>query len=600
MPKRTSANIIPSLLTAASFGAVGVAALRLTRVVWRRNVDYASPYVAPLPPHPPAHPPLAQRLMFIVFDGLRCDAAMSMPTLVGLREQGVGLVARVGQPSLSLPGWTAMLTGAWQEISGVTSNWYTGAPPIESVLSLAKRGGLRTALVGDRVWQQLFGADADMGKYVQWQKALGAGRAIPDGYIVGPSDYTDKAGVMGSDAQLLEAALDFWTQQRPDLMVLHLSAADNSAHGYGGVSDEYHIATRSLDHALAAMLKHVDLGDTAVVVSSDHGHLDVGGHGGWEEVVLDSPLIMAGAGVRADGQGLGYSERVAQVDIAPTLCTLLGLPLPAHSQGRPLAEHLALDERDRAALDLAWLKQQSAFYRMYGEQSAAPEPLVSGVSIPRLEQDYAEGEYAEVSKAAHQAVRRLHAEARAWRMERLDEERLRRLPVAALLVALPVTAALALQHRPRPLLAALAAAAATNLGYRGLYAARGYRYSLSTFRRDDRLEQFFRERIGDAATCAVGSTVALALLQGGSPTVGATDAAATACWNVAIVGAQIAYFHYLWGIEYKWHLPDYRYAFKFYLDIVQFGGYALAALPSLGLARLVRKWVAGRGRASDE
>ncbi len=613
MAKNKSVSFIPPLLTAAALGMVGMGALRLARTVWQRNVEYVSPYTVPLPNGEPLPTSLAKRAILIVFDGLRCDTALTMPTLMKLREHGAAVVSRVGQPSLSLPGWTAMTTGAWQEISGVNSNFYTGTPEIESIFSLARRHGMTTAIVGDRVWQQLFGDHASYGKYVQWQKALGAGHVIPEGYIPGPTSYHDKAGIIGSDEQLLAAALDLWQNQRPNFMMLHLSAADNYGHGYGGASPEYRTAARDhLDHALSQLLDIVNLNDTAVLVTSDHGHLDVGGHGGWEEVVLASPLIMAGAGIKPDGQGMGYCGREAQVDIAPTLSALLGLPLPTHNQGRPLTEYLSIGARHKAAIDLAWLKQQASFYQMLGERSGAPTPITSGVSSERLEADLQRDEYAEVSKATHQAVRTLHAEIREWRSERLAFDRAHRLmPIAT--TALPAVAltiwqainssageggwegvhATQLKTQNSKLKIALAAAL-TNLAYRGLYAARGYRLSLSTFRTDDRLEEFFRGRIGDAIVSGLASAAALGLLlRKSSPSQLAAAISAATCGSLLIVGGQIAWFYYLWGIEYKWHLPDYRYAFKFYLDIVQFGGYALAALPGLGLA-LALHWLANR------
>lgn len=618
MTKHKSLSMLPSLLTATALGVVGYGALRLARTVWQRNVDYLSPYTAPLPSNPPLHTPLAKRAVFVIFDGLRCDTALTMPQLMALREQGTAVVARVGQPSLSLPGWTAMMTGAWQEISGVNSNFYTGTPTIDSIVSLAQAQGMTTALIGDRVWQQLFGQHADYGKYVQWQKALGAGHAIPEGYIPGPTGYHDKEGIIRSDEELLAAALETWQNQKPDFMLLHLSAADNFGHGYGGASEEYRNAARDhLDPLFGKLLNLIDLSDTAVVVTSDHGHRDAGGHGGYEEIVLDSPLIMAGAGIKADSQGIGYSGRETQVDIAPTLSALLGLPLPAHNQGRPLTEYLTLSDHDKAAIDLAWCRQQSGFYRLYAERSGSLVPFASGVSLDRLEQDYAQGEYVEVSKASHQAVRTLHAEAREWREERLTLDRVPRIAAlaAASLPALALNLWQTAQVRQterdatppalrllakRPFLSRftihsstfkiISAGLAANLVYRNLYAARGYINSLSTFRTDDKLEEFFRERIADsfASGLASGAALGLTMRQSDAATVAAAVTAATG-WSLLVVGGQIAWFYSLWGIDYKWHLPDYRYAFKFYLDIVQFGGYALAALPGIGLALLLSK-----------
>lgn len=623
MSKSTFPRLIPPLLTAAALGAVGYAALQAARMVWERNVNYRSPYTTPLPIGTPLHRPLARRAILVVLDGLRCDTAMTMPTLVKLRESGVGVVSRVGLPSLSLPGWTAMLTGAGQEISGVNSNFYSGTPTISSILSLAQRQGRSTAIVGDRAWQQLFGPHVNFGKYVQWQKALGEGRTIAADYIVGPRGYQDKEGILGSDRALLAAALDIWPQQRPDFMVLHLSAADNFGHGYGGASYEYRtIARDHLDRALSELLAVVDLADTAIFVTSDHGHLDRGGHGGAEEIVLDSPLIMAGAGIKPDAQGMGYAGREQQVDIAPTLAVLLGLPLPTHNQGRPLTEFLQLDERDKAAADLAWLQQQSDFYQLYAERSGASEPLITGVSRDRLRDDLQQGEYDEVSKATHQAIRTLHAEAREWREQRLELDRRPRtaqvfaaaLPLTLLTLWQTAAAARDLQDEQddaslHQRLAALmqrtavtslqhstfkivTAGLLTNIVYRNLYAGRGHLLSLSTFRTDDKLQQFFLERIADSAAAGLAAAAMLGLtMRRHAPASVAAAVAAATCWGMLTVGAQIGWFYRQWGTEYEWHLPDYRYAFKFYLDIVQFGGYALAALPGIGVA-LALRWLA--------
>ena len=77
----------------------------------------------------------------MVVDALRDDAsrAASMTTLNGLRAKGRRLTMTVGQPSLSVPGWSVIGTGAWQEESGVTTNWFKGAVKTDSIFAQAKR-----------------------------------------------------------------------------------------------------------------------------------------------------------------------------------------------------------------------------------------------------------------------------------------------------------------------------------------------------------------------------------------------------------------------------------------------------------------------------
>lgn len=77
--------------------------------------------------------------------------------------------------------------------------------------------------------------------------------------------------------------------------------------------------------------------DTIVVFVSDHGE-ELFEHGGWEHgktlhaEMLDVPLI-----VRAPGAGARTVERqVQQVDVAPTVLDLLGLPIPPVVEGHSL------------------------------------------------------------------------------------------------------------------------------------------------------------------------------------------------------------------------------------------------------------------------
>jgi arylsulfatase A-like enzyme len=100
--------------------------------------------------------------------------------------------------------------------------------------------------------------------------------------------------------------------------------------------------------------------DTVVVFVSDHGE-ELFDHGGWEHgktlhaEMLDVPLI-----VRAPGAGARTVQRqVQQVDVAPTILGLLGLPVPPVVEGRSLAPWItgdaAGDEPEAEAY--SWLDQ---------------------------------------------------------------------------------------------------------------------------------------------------------------------------------------------------------------------------------------------------
>jgi hypothetical protein len=113
---------------------------------------------------------------------------------------------------------------------------------------------------------------------------------------------------------------------------------DIAGHAYGADSEEYLEATQVVDRALARVLGKVDLSLDTILITSDHGHSDAGGHGGTEHEVLSVPLILAGAGVATNTI---YDARL--IDLAPTVAALLGFPAPGHGLGHTLVDLVTLD-----------------------------------------------------------------------------------------------------------------------------------------------------------------------------------------------------------------------------------------------------------------
>jgi len=113
----------------------------------------------------------------------------------------------------------------------------------------------------------------------------------------------------------------------------------------------YDNGVRKSDRMVRALLDMLEakgyLRDTLVAITADHGE-GLGEHGMFvhmnsvREEVLRIPLLLIAHGYTPD---LSLLPRAApaQVDIAPTLLTELGLPIPATWQGRPLQARQADD-----------------------------------------------------------------------------------------------------------------------------------------------------------------------------------------------------------------------------------------------------------------
>ena len=280
----------------------------------RLNLEH--PAIASVPPNvePAPGPRLTRRLVLVMIDGLRLDTSYGRPFLDSLRDRGVAARASAAFPSFSHPGYVAMMTGVPPRESGVRNNQYPWQVPLDNLMRRARAAGLKVAYLSpdDDGLPRLFPHDFDAGAIAPWQG--GFEQAV--------------RGVLASDAELV---------------MLWIIDVDHAGHQFGAATPEYRTTAREVDATLGRLFADFDFEHDTIVVTADHGHIDRGGHGGLEPEVLDVPLILAGAGV---SPGVTLVD-ARQIDVAPTIAALLGIPVPAQALGRTLASALRLDADTR-------------------------------------------------------------------------------------------------------------------------------------------------------------------------------------------------------------------------------------------------------------
>jgi hypothetical protein len=318
-------------------------------------------YRSPLRLDPPApglvlDQPTTHCLVIVLVDALREDTSREaevMPTLNQLRQQGAWAVMHSQPPSYSEPGYSVLLTGAWPDLSdGPAANLeYEAIYPFtqDNIFSAAHRLGIRTAVSGYYWFEKLIPAEAvDIGFFTAGEDRL-------------------------ADRQAVDAALPWLASGDYGLVLIHLDQVDYAGHHEGGPRDpNWAQAARRSDALIAEIAAHLDFSQDTLMVVSDHGQIEAGGHGGHDPIVLLEPFILAGAGVRP-----GHYQDVQMVDVAPTAALLLGTNLPASAQGRPLAEMLALDDEQVQTLQMAYETQQTELLSAYTAAIGQPNPPVS-------------------------------------------------------------------------------------------------------------------------------------------------------------------------------------------------------------------------------
>ncbi len=550
------------------------AATQLTSDSFSAFIDYQTPYVKPSAPGN-AGEPLTAQLIIIVADGLRVDASQQMPNVNALRARGADRVMRVGQPSLSLPGWTVIGTGAWQEQHGQTTNFHGKATPLDTIFLAAKRSGLSTALTGDESWNTLFKDQID------------TVMVEPE-----PTDpHRNVDGVRKQDDAIEADALKMLKEKNPNLLLIHFTAPDNAYHGYGVFSPQGQRAAQDVDARLGRLLQAVDLNKTTIFVTADHGHIDRGGHGGPEEIVLNVPFVAGGRAIKP-----GKYDGAMQADIAPTAAVLLGTSFPSDSQGNPLFDLLDIAARVKAQRSVDWAQQIAGRY----DKIAG---VIGGGTIDHRKLAEAQaaltaGNLDEASAAAPAEVDATRARVSALRESRLQQERFGRTPVA-LLFLLPFALYLWLMRRMHwDFKLPLVGAAVYFIVYYVLFLGRGYSFSLSMLNEDTEIVTWFAARTIDAILALLVLAIVVgALSRGSSKYQAALNTVNGAFFVAAIIWLQVTAFFWLYGFTWSWFIPDLTWGFKYYLDLLQTGAFMVKSppIPTIILLPLIAigvKWIA--------
>ena len=282
--------------------------------------------------------PLTHRVVFVLIDGLRDDTSRKpevMPFLNELRGQSAWATVHSRTPSYSDPGWSALMIGAWPDVSdGPAMNTPYDTTPAwtqDNLFSAAHRLSLKTGFSGFYWWKKLIPpTDVDASFYNQGE------------------DQT-------ADREVVDAALTWLHDEDYQLVLIHLEQVDYAGHFEGGPRDpRWDAAATRADGLLKEIVSTLDLNRDTVLIVSDHGQIDRGGHGGQEPSTMVEPFVLVGAGVKP-----GKYPDIQQVDVAPTVAALLGLNTPATAQGIVQTDMLTLSDDQKAKIGAALLAQKS-------------------------------------------------------------------------------------------------------------------------------------------------------------------------------------------------------------------------------------------------
>ncbi|PWN49998.1 alkaline phosphatase-like protein [Violaceomyces palustris] len=272
-------------------------------------------------------------------------------------SNGVWGVSHTRVPTESRPGHVAMIAGMYEDVSAVTKGWKLNPIAFDSLLNQSSH----SFAFGSPDIVTMFARGAAEDHVDLWT------------YDEKEEDFTKDAThldlwVLDRFRDLLSAAkhdpeLDTKIRGPGTVFFLHLLGLDTTGHTYRPFSKEYignTIVADAIARKVESLIDDFFAGDgkTAYVFTADHGMSSKGNHGDGHPDNTRTPIVAWGAGVRGprtpalvettkretetsrdsyfSGWEMDHVSRqdLDQADITPLMATLVGVPMPANSEGR--------------------------------------------------------------------------------------------------------------------------------------------------------------------------------------------------------------------------------------------------------------------------
>lgn len=345
----------------ASLFALSVAAIAVHAILFVSIFDiyFTSPIEQGAIPQYYSLEPPAKRLVLFVADGLRADTAFSLdedgstpsPFIRRVIEyEGRWGVSHTHVPTESRPGHVALAAGFYEDVSAVTRGWQENPVKFDSVFNQSRH-----------TWS--WGSPDILPMFA---KGAVDGRVDTFVYDAALEDFAD-ADASKLDTWVFDRVADLFQRAKTDqelaselredkiVFFLHLLGLDTNGHAHRPKSTEVIENLRLVDKGVEKIVNLFEsyYGDnkTVYVFTADHGMTDWGSHGAGLPEETMTPLVCWGAGIKSPRRNSqdshvyqdGLSERwkldkyeridVEQADITALMSTLIGVPIPRHSEG---------------------------------------------------------------------------------------------------------------------------------------------------------------------------------------------------------------------------------------------------------------------------
>ena len=266
------------------------------------------------------------KIILILSDGLRYDAAVEGMGYLGhlVETKQSSLYKVIGElPSMSRPIYETIHTGLPSSKHGIVSNSVVRLSIKPNIFQLATCAGKVTAAAAYSWFSELYNRAPF--NPVDDREVDNEELSIQHGRFYTRDEYPD--------AELFITAAMLVRRFSPDYLLVHPMGMDYHGEIYGPDSGQYRNQATRQDAILAPFILDWKERGYTILVTSDHGINKDKVHGGTTPEVREVPLFL----IRPNGEELGDTkETISQLQVAPTICKILDIPIPGTMKHPPV------------------------------------------------------------------------------------------------------------------------------------------------------------------------------------------------------------------------------------------------------------------------
>lgn len=253
------------------------------------------------------------KVILILVDGMRADslAACGEPYVGELLEKSAySLNARTVMPSVTLPCHMSLFHSVEPMRHGILTNDYVPqVRPINGLVEVMDKYDKKCAFFYN--WEQL----RDLSR---------PGNLDRSDFISGQNHGWEK-----TNAELTDNAVKYINESNPDFVFLYLGWVDEQGHATGWMGEDYLRAVKESFLSVKKVVESVS-DEYAVAVTADHGGHSRS-HGTDADTDMVIPVIFHGSEIEHK-----ELENVSIIDIAPTVCSIVGVKPDGDWEGKKL------------------------------------------------------------------------------------------------------------------------------------------------------------------------------------------------------------------------------------------------------------------------